>query len=63
MARVDCRVCGREIDAGADSTTSVRGWGCVCADCDDRVEIVTNARGQFVRATVLGPQLQEPQTR
>lgn len=52
MARVDCRVCGREIDAGADSATSVRGWGCLCESCEPRVEIVRNPQGQFVTATI-----------
>lgn len=59
MARVDCRVCGAEIDARGSETISYRGWGCVCAGCEDRVKVVTNSQGRFVRATVLGPQLQE----
>ena len=54
MARVECRVCGVEIDARAPGTESIRGWGCLCEDCQDRVEVVRNGRGQFVRATVRG---------
>lgn len=54
MARVDCRVCGTEIDAGHPDTTSIRGWGFVCGECDDRVEVVRNSQGAFVRATVRG---------
>jgi len=63
MALTDCRVCGAEIDARGPETTSIRGWGCVCADCEDRVKVVTNDRGQFVRATVLGEQFQGAEQR
>lgn len=52
MARVDCRVCGVEIDAAAPSTTTIRGWGSLCEACEPRVDVVRNASGGFVRATV-----------
>ena len=54
MARVDCRQCRATVEAAAPETRSVRGWGVLCADCADVVEVVTNDRGRFVRAYVPG---------